>query len=67
MEPDQEFRSILILLDPVILDNTSDEGRAALQEWISIPGLDLNWPLGLEIPGYTTYDPNEVPASCTGA
>ena len=56
-----------ILLDPQILDNTTEEGRAALEAWISIPGLDPNWPLGLEIPGYTTYDPNEVPASCTGA
>jgi ribose transport system substrate-binding protein len=56
-----------ILLDPQILDNTTDQGKTALQAWISIPGMDPNWPLGLEIPGYTTYDPKTVPASCTGA
>lgn len=56
-----------ILLDPVILDNTSDQGRADLQAWISIPGMDPFWPLGLEVPGYTTYDPNTVPSSCSGA
>jgi ribose transport system substrate-binding protein len=56
-----------ILLDPVIKDNTTDQGRADLQAWISIPGMDPFWPLGLEVPGYTTYDPNTVPATCSGA
>jgi len=56
-----------ILLVPQILDNTTDQGKTDLQAWISIPGMDPNWPLGLEIPGYTTYDPNTVPSSCTGA
>jgi ribose transport system substrate-binding protein len=56
-----------ILLDPQILDNTTEQGRTDLQAWISIPGMDPNWPLGLEIPGYTTYDPMTVPSSCTGA
>jgi hypothetical protein len=56
-----------VLLDPVILDNTTDQGKADLQEWISIPGMDPFWPLGLEIPGWTTYDPNTVPSTCSGA
>jgi ribose transport system substrate-binding protein len=56
-----------ILLDPVLLDNTTDQGKADLQAWLSIPGMDPLWPLGLEIEGYTSYDPNTVPSSCTGA
>lgn len=56
-----------ILLDPVIKDNTTDQGKADLQAWISIPGMDPFWPLGLEVPGYTTYDPMTVPSSCSGA
>jgi ribose transport system substrate-binding protein len=56
-----------ILLDPQILDNTSDAGKTALQAWISVPGMDPLWPLSLSIPGYTDYDPNGVPSSCSGA
>jgi ribose transport system substrate-binding protein len=56
-----------ILLDPQILDNTTDAGKTALQAWISVPGMDPLWPLALSIPGYTDYDPNGVPASCKGA
>ena len=56
-----------ILLDPVILDNTTDAGKAALKAWVSVPGLDPLWPLSLSIEGWTTYDPNTVPATCKGA
>jgi ribose transport system substrate-binding protein len=56
-----------ILLDPVILDNTTDAGKAALKAWVSVPGLDPLWPLSLSIQGWTTYDPNTVPATCKGA
>jgi len=56
-----------ILLDPQILDNTTDAGKQALQAWISVPGMDPLWPLSLSIPGWTDYDPNGVPASCSGA
>lgn len=56
-----------ILLDPQILDNTTDAGKAALQQWISVPGMDPLWPLSLAIPGWTTYDPNTVPGTCKGA
>jgi ribose transport system substrate-binding protein len=56
-----------ILLDPQILDNTTDAGRAALKAWTSVPGMDPLWPLSLSIPGWTDYDPNTVPSSCSGA
>ncbi len=56
-----------ILLDPQILDNTTDAGKTALQAWIAVPGMDPLWPLALSIPDYTDYDPNGVPSSCSGA
>ena len=56
-----------ILLDPQILDNTTDAGKTALKAWVSVPNMDLLWPLSLSIPNWTDYDPNTVPASCSGA
>jgi ribose transport system substrate-binding protein len=56
-----------VLLDPVLLDNTTDQGKAGLKAWQSVPGMDPLWPLSLSIDGWTTYDPNTVPASCKGA
>jgi ribose transport system substrate-binding protein len=56
-----------ILLDPQILDNTTDQGRADLKAWVSVPGMDPLWPLSLSIPGWTDYDPMTVPSSCAGA
>jgi len=56
-----------VLLDPQLLDNTTDQGKTDLQAWISVPGMDPFWPLGLSIPGWTTYDPNQVPSTCSGA
>jgi len=56
-----------VLLDPVLLDNTTDAGKAALKAWQSVPGLDPLWPLALKIDGWTTYDPNTVPSTCKGA
>ncbi len=55
-----------VLLTPQILDNTTAQGRADLQKWVSVPGLNALWPLSLSIPGWTTYDPNTVPATCSG-
>ncbi len=60
-------RANTVLLDPQILDNTTDQGKAALKDWVSVPGLDPLWPLSLSIPNWTTYDPNTVPATCKGA
>lgn len=56
-----------ILLDPVLLDNLTDTGKAGLKAWVSVPNMDPLWPLSLSIQGWTTYDPNTVPASCKGA
>jgi ribose transport system substrate-binding protein len=56
-----------VLLDPVLVDNLSDAGKAELKAWQSVPGMDPLWPLSLSIDGWTTYDPNTVPASCKGA
>lgn len=53
-----------VLLDPVVADNASDEGRAVLESW-QVDGLDPLWPLGLEIEGWTSYTPEEA-IGCTG-
>jgi ribose transport system substrate-binding protein len=53
-----------ILLKPVLVDNTTDQGKADLKAW-QVPGLDPLWPLGLEIPGWTTYTPEQAVA-CKG-
>ncbi|HET7028339.1 MAG TPA: substrate-binding domain-containing protein [Candidatus Limnocylindrales bacterium] len=60
-------RANTVLLDPVLLDNTTDQGKSDLQAWLAVPGMDPLWPLSLEIKGWTTYDPNTVPSSCKGA
>jgi hypothetical protein len=56
-----------VLLDPVVVDNLTDAGKAELKAWQSVPGMDPLWPLSLSIEGWTTYDPNTVPADCKGA
>lgn len=56
-----------VLLDPVLVDNTTDAGKAELKAWQSVPGMDPLWPLSLSIKDWTTYDPKTVPASCKGA
>ena len=56
-----------VLLDPVVVDNLTDAGKAELKAWQSVPGMDPLWPLSLSIEGWTTYDPNTVPANCKGA
>jgi len=56
-----------VLLDPVLVDNLTPDGQAKLKAWQSVPGMDPLWPLSLAIDGWTTYDPNTVPASCKGA
>jgi ribose transport system substrate-binding protein len=54
-----------VLLDPVLADNLTDAGKATLDSWQSVPGLTATWPLGLEIPGWTTYTPEQAVA-CKG-
>jgi ribose transport system substrate-binding protein len=49
-----------VLLTPVVAENVTDEGKALLKSWQSVPGLDPNWPLGLQIDGWTTYTPEQA-------
>lgn len=53
-----------VLLDPVLADNVSDDGRATLESW-QVDGLDPLWPLGLQIEGWTSYTPEQAIA-CKG-
>jgi ribose transport system substrate-binding protein len=53
-----------VLLDPVLADNVSDDGKATLESW-QVDGLDPLWPLGLQIEGFTTYTPEQAVA-CEG-
>jgi ribose transport system substrate-binding protein len=53
-----------VLLDPVGADNVTDEGKELLASW-QVDGLDPNWPLGLQIEGWTTYTPEQAVA-CVG-
>jgi ribose transport system substrate-binding protein len=53
-----------ILLDPIVAENTTPEGRALLESW-QVEGLDPLWPLGLQIEGWTTYTPEQAIA-CEG-
>jgi len=54
-----------VLLVPVLADNQSDEGKATLQSWQSVTGLDPTWPLGITIDGWTSYTPEQAVA-CKG-
>ena len=49
---------------PVAAENTTDAGKALLASW-QVDGLDPNWPLGLQIEGYTTYT-GEQAVACKG-
>ncbi|KRT64084.1 MAG: ribose ABC transporter ribose-binding protein [Chloroflexi bacterium CSP1-4] len=53
-----------VLLKPVVAENVTDQGKALLKSW-QVDGLDPNWPLGLQIEGYTTYTPAQAVA-CKG-
>jgi ribose transport system substrate-binding protein len=53
-----------ILLQPVLADNTTDEGKALLESW-QIDGLSPLWPLSVTIDGWTTYTPEQAIA-CKG-
>lgn len=53
-----------VLVDPVLWDNTTEEGKAAIAA-AQNPDLDPEWPVSVSIPGWTTYDMAEIIA-CTG-
>jgi ribose transport system substrate-binding protein len=54
-----------VLLVPVVAENVTDAGKTLLASWQSVPGLDPNWPLGLQIEGWTTYTPEQA-ITCEG-
>jgi ribose transport system substrate-binding protein len=54
-----------VLLKPVLADNTSDEGKATLESWRQVKGLNPIWPLSVTIDGWTTYTPEQAIA-CKG-
>jgi ribose transport system substrate-binding protein len=54
-----------ILLKPVLADNTTDQGKATLQSWQQVKGLNPIWPLSVTIDGWTTYTPEQAIA-CKG-
>ena len=54
-----------VLLVPVVAENVTDAGKALLQSWQSVPGLDPNWPLGIQIDGWTHYT-SEQAIACKG-
>ncbi|HWH36916.1 MAG TPA: substrate-binding domain-containing protein [Candidatus Limnocylindrales bacterium] len=53
-----------VLVNPEVWDNTTDAGRAKLQE-ANDPDIDPTWPLGIHIEGWTTYTKDQILA-CTG-
>jgi ribose transport system substrate-binding protein len=48
-----------VLVDPVVWDNTSEEGTAALEE-ANDPDIDETWPLGITIEGWTDYTKEDI-------
>jgi ribose transport system substrate-binding protein len=53
-----------VLLVPLLADNQSDAGKTLLESW-QVDGLNPSWPLGIQIPDWTTYSPEQAVA-CTG-
>jgi len=54
-----------ILLKPVLAENVTDAGKATLTSWQTVPGLNPTWPLGIQIPDWTTFTPAQAVA-CKG-
>jgi ribose transport system substrate-binding protein len=53
-----------VLIDPSVMDNTSDEGKKMLAAAAN-PNLSPTWPVGVSIPGWTTYTMDQIIA-CKG-
>jgi ribose transport system substrate-binding protein len=54
----------IVLVDPELWTNTTDEGRAKIAEAAN-PNLDPEWPVSVSIPDWTTYAVDEIIA-CNG-
>jgi ribose transport system substrate-binding protein len=53
-----------VYVDPVLWSNDNEEGIAAIAA-AQNPNLDPEWPVGLQIPGFTTYTDEDIIA-CLG-
>jgi ribose transport system substrate-binding protein len=53
-----------VRVDPVLMANNTEEGQALI-EAAQNPDLDPEWPVGLQIPGWTTYTDEDLIA-CKG-
>ena len=53
-----------VYVDPVLFANDNEDGIAAIAA-AQNPDLDPEWPVGLQIPGYTTYTDEQIIA-CLG-
>ncbi len=62
--PDAPYPNTVLLV-PVLAENQTDDGKALLESWQSVEGLDPTWPLGIEVEGFTTYTPEQAVA-CKG-
>jgi ribose transport system substrate-binding protein len=54
-----------VLLTPIAVDNLTAAGRAKLQSWQTVQGLNSQWPLSIQISGWTTFTPQQAVA-CKG-
>jgi ribose transport system substrate-binding protein len=54
----------IVLVDPELWTNTTDEGRAKIAE-AQNPDLDPEWPVSVSVPDWTTYSMEEIIA-CKG-
>ena len=53
-----------VLVDPVLWDNTTDEGKEQIKA-AQNPNLSPEWPVSVSIPGWTTYTMDQIIA-CKG-
>ena len=53
-----------VLITPEVWDNVTDAGKAKLTA-AADPAIDASWPLGITIPGWTTYTKEQILA-CKG-
>ncbi len=54
----------VVLVEPVLWENVTDEGRAQLAE-AADPSLDPEWPVSIFVPDWTTYSKDQIIA-CKG-
>jgi ribose transport system substrate-binding protein len=60
----EEPESPEVTVTPELWDNTTEEGRAQIEE-VNDPAINPIWPLGISIPDWTTYTKEEILA-CQG-